>query len=116
MIDRPWTAQEVADLFRVSRWTVGEWTRTGKLPRVPGIRPIRVPAKAIQDLLEGYDGVDVQRERKASTEAPPSRRRHGVQAHGQVPGAPVGGSGPVLGRVGPAAGDVVVSYVSRGSR
>lgn len=40
-------------MLRLSTWTVASMTRTGRLPRVGGIRPIRIPRAAVLALMEG---------------------------------------------------------------
>lgn len=70
MSDRPYTVKEVADLLRVSTWTVAAMTRDGRLPKIAGIRYIRIPSGAVLRLLEGgYSDPRGEPDRQASTRA-----------------------------------------------
>ena len=111
-----YTIKEVAELLRVSRWTVGEMCRDGRLPRVPGLRN-RIPAGAVHALMEGrYSGADGQPDGQAPAKAAASRRGNRAQANGSLAGEAVGGGGALHRTIGPAEGDVVVRCVSRRSR
>ncbi len=107
----PMTAQEVAARWRVSVWTVSQMTRDGRLAKIPGLGRIRIPVAAVEAMEEAYIGTNAEPIRKAQAKAQPPRNRKRLQAHRPLSGAPVGGSSPVRGRVGPAAGDVVVRRV-----
>lgn len=49
---------EVATLMKVSRWTVYELVKRGKLPATKIGRGIRIPTKAVMDFIES-GGADV---------------------------------------------------------
>ena len=110
------TAEQVAERWNVSAWTVTQMCRDGRLYRLP-IGKTRIPLWAVVAVEEGrYDATDVQRDRQAPREATPSRRGNRGQAHRPLAGEAVVGSGAVHRPIGPATGDVVVRRVERGSR
>lgn len=106
------TAEEVAKLARVSVWTVCEWTRTGVLPRLPG-RRVRIPTKAVHELLEGRYDASREPVRETQAQTKPSRRRLGFQKDGPLASSALGERHSLLRPVGPSSGDVVVRRVER---
>lgn len=110
------TADEVAVLLRVSSWTVASMTRDGRLPKVPGIRRIRIPRDAVEALLEGgYHGDRGESDRQAPTQETPSGRGYRRSAPGSLARKAVGGGGALPRRVGPTPEDVVIRRVTPGS-
>lgn len=110
------TAEEAADLLRVSVWTVASMTRDGRLPKVAGLRRIRIPYAAVKALTEGYDATDAKPHRQAQAEASPPRRRDRLQADGPLESEALGGDSALHRPTGPAEGDVVVRVVERRGR
>ena len=110
------TVAEVARLLQVSKWTVASMTRDGRLPKVPGLRRIRIPRAAVLTLMEGvYDNGDGESDGSTSAQAKAPRRRNRHQAERPLASAAVGGGGALHRRIGPTPGDVVVRRVTRGS-
>lgn len=106
------TVDEAAALLRISPWTVAAMTRDGRLPRIASVRRIRIPRRAVERMMEGYDAGDGQSDGQASTQAPAPRRGHRHPAPGPLAGASVGGGGAVPRRVGPSEGDVAVRRIT----
>src|SRR5689334_11302203 len=97
--EQPYTIAEVAELLRVSTWTVGAMTRDGRLARVPGIRRTRIPRWSVDQLLAGgYDAPHAEPDRQASREAPAPRRGHRDQAARPLARQAVGRGGAIPGR------------------
>ena len=110
------TAAEAARLLRVSTWTIAAMARDGRLPRVHGIRSLRIPRAAVVALIEGvYDAERGEPIGEAPAEASTPRRGYRRAAQRPLADAAVGGGGAVPGRIGPQTGEVVVRRVTRGS-
>jgi excisionase family DNA binding protein len=92
------TIPEVAAMLRLSVHTVGAMARDGRLPKLAGIRHVRIPRSAVLAYLEGYDAPSGKPDRKAPAQAAPPRRGKRLQADGPLALAPVGGGGAVVGR------------------
>jgi excisionase family DNA binding protein len=54
-VEQQYTPEEIAELAKVSKWTVYEWINKGKFARVYklGHRSLRIPAGAVNAFLEG---------------------------------------------------------------
>ena len=113
-LEPPYTASEVAVLLGVSEWVVGQMCRKGYLPRIPGLKAIKVPRAAVHAMLDGaYHASDAKSNGQAAPEAASSWRVNRRPPDGPLAGEAMGGGGPLSRRVGPAAGDVVVRRVER---
>ena len=60
--DRPWLPEEAAEWFRVSVLTIRRWVAAGRLRRTAPNGALRITARSIRELSEGYDAPDGQGE------------------------------------------------------
>ena len=113
-LEPPYTTEEAAKLLNVTTWLVSQMTRDGRLPRIPGIRWIRIPRPAVHALLEGrYIDPDAKPDRQAPSQAPAPRRGNRHPSDGSLAVEAVGGGSSLHRPIGPAQGDVVVRRVTR---
>jgi len=58
------TVGQAARRAQVSTETVRRWVRAGILPRLPGLRSIRIPARALEDYLKNGAGSPARNHRQ----------------------------------------------------